>query len=85
MCLGVPGRLVERFAVADTTLAAGLVEFDGLRRRVCLELVPDATVGDYVVVHAGIAISKLDAVEAERLLQYLRAMDEIEIPEEAAP
>ena len=85
MCLGIPGRIVERCAIADTALAAGLAEFDGLRRRICLELVPEATVGDYVVVHAGIAISQIDADEAERLLQYLYAMGESEIPEETAP
>ncbi len=85
MCLGVPGRIVEHCTVDETALAAGLVEFDGMRRRVCLELVPDAIVGDYVVVHAGIAISQVDAGEAERLLQHLRALKEIEIPEETAP
>jgi hydrogenase expression/formation protein HypC len=85
MCLGVPGRIVERCPVDESALAAGLVEFDGLRRRVCLALVPDATVGDYVVVHAGIAISQIDADEAERLLQHLREMDENEIPVETSP
>jgi hydrogenase expression/formation protein HypC len=85
MCLGVPGRIVERCTVDQTSLAAGLVEFDGLRRRVCLELVPDATIGDYVLVHAGIAITQIDIGEAERLLQHLRALNEIEIPEETAP
>ena len=85
MCLGVPGRIVERCIVEKTALAAGLVEFEGLRRRVCLELVPEAIVGDYVVVHAGIAISQIDVVEAERVLQHLRALNEIEIPEETAP
>lgn len=85
MCLGVPGRLVERCPVEATSLAAGLVEFEGLRRRVCLELVPEATVGDYVVVHAGIAICQMDVAEAERLLQHLRALNELEIPAEAPP
>jgi hydrogenase expression/formation protein HypC len=85
MCLGVPGRLVERCIVDPTALAAGLVEFEGLHRRICLELVPDAIVGDYVVVHAGIAISRIDADEAERLLQHLREMGENEIPMETSP
>lgn len=84
MCLGIPGRLVERSPLADGSLTAGLVEFDGLRRSVCLELVPDAAVGDYVVVHAGIAISRIDADEAERLLQHLRTMGETEFPAETA-
>ena len=85
MCLGVSGRLVERCIVDSSALATGLVEFEGLRRPVCLELVPDAHVGDYVVVHAGIAISQLDVREAERLLHHLRLLNEIDIPEEAAP
>jgi hydrogenase expression/formation protein HypC len=85
MCLGVPGRLVERCIVDNSALATGLVEFEGLRRRVCLELVPDAKIGDYVVVHAGIAISHLDVGEAERLLRHLRLLNEMDIPAEAAP
>jgi hydrogenase expression/formation protein HypC len=59
-------------------MASGLVEFDGLRRAVCLELVPEASIGDFVIVHAGIAISRVDAAEAERLLEHLRTMGEFE-------
>ncbi|MGL4554025.1 MAG: HypC/HybG/HupF family hydrogenase formation chaperone [Gemmataceae bacterium] len=75
MCLGVPGRVVERTADVDG-LEYGLVEFDGLRRPVCLACVPDAGPGDYVVVHAGLAISRLDEAEAGRLLEALRAIGE---------
>ena len=78
MCLGVPGRIVDRLPLGDGALSSGLVEFDGLRRAVCLELVPEAAVGDFVIVHAGIAISRVDAAEAERLLEHLRAMGEME-------
>ena len=85
MCLGVPGRVVERCAIKAGDLAAGLVEFDGLRRKVCLELVPDANVGDYVIVHAGIAINSIDTAEAERVLRHLRALNEYEIPAELLP
>ncbi len=77
MCLAVPGLLVERQAPMDG-LAFAVVEFDGLRRRVCVECVPDAVPGDYVLVHAGIAITRLDAVEAVRLLEDLRALGELE-------
>ena len=84
MCLGVPGRVVERCA-ANGDLAAGFVEFDGLRRKVCLELVPEAAAGDYVIVHAGIAIHTIDTTEAERLLKHLQDMDEFEIPAEPTP
>jgi len=77
MCLGVPGRLVERLPDVDE-LAWGFVEFAGLRRRVCLACVPEAAIGDHVVVHAGLAISLLDAQEAERLLDHLREMQQLE-------
>lgn len=85
MCLGVPGRVVERCATPNGDLAAGFVEFDGLRRKVCLELVPEAAAGDYVIVHAGIAIHTIDTAEAERLLKHLHEMNEFEIPAEATP
>ncbi len=73
MCLGVPGRIVERLP-DDAGLPAGLVAFDGLRRPVCLACVPEAKAGDYVIVHAGLALSVLDEAEAARLLADLRAM-----------
>jgi hydrogenase expression/formation protein HypC len=70
MCLGVPGRLVQQLEpVAGVEF--GLVEFGGLRRAVCTACVPDAAPGDYVIVHAGVAISRLDAEEAACLLQHL--------------
>jgi hydrogenase expression/formation protein HypC len=77
MCLAVPGRLVELLG-DDDGLANGVVEFAGLRRQVCLACVPEAQVGEYVIVHAGVAISRLDAAEAERLLSMLREMSELE-------
>jgi hydrogenase expression/formation protein HypC len=77
MCLGVPGRLIERLPDLDG-LAHGVVEFGGMRRPVCLACVPDAEVGDHVIVHAGLAISRVDAVEAERLLEHLREMQQLE-------
>lgn len=85
MCLAVPGRIVERSTAIGGALASGVVEFDGLRRQVCLELVPEASVGAYVIIHAGIAISTMDTTEAERLLQHLREMNELDIPAEPAP
>lgn len=85
MCLGVPGRIVDVHDREVGGMAAGTVEFDGLCRTVCLELVPEAIVGDYVVVHAGIAISRVDVEEAERLLNHLRALNEVEIPGDTTP
>ena len=71
MCLGVPGKILEKAENAPGDLAGGVVEFDGLRRKVCLALVPEALPGDYVLVHAGIALCRIDVSEAERLLKYL--------------
>ena len=80
MCLGIPGRLIERGEPGPGGLATAVVAFDGLRRTVCVELVPEAVPGDYVIVHAGIAISRVDVGEAERLLQHLQEMGELEPP-----
>lgn len=73
MCLGVPARLVELDASA--ALPMGTVDVDGARREVCLAYVPDATVGDYVVVHVGFAIARVDEAEAEATLALLRELD----------
>jgi hydrogenase expression/formation protein HypC len=70
MCLGVPGRVVERHE-PDDELAWALVEFAGLKRRICLACVPEARPGDYVIVHAGIAISRIDPEEAGRVFAFL--------------
>lgn len=72
MCLGVPGRVV-RWIERDTPFANAEVEFEGVRRVCNLACVPDVVEGDYVIIHAGIAISRLDADEAEKLLADLRA------------
>jgi hydrogenase expression/formation protein HypC len=75
VCLGIPGLVVESLAAAGG-LDYALVEFAGLRRRVCVSCTPDVRPGEYVIVHAGIAISRLDIEEAERVLEHLRAMGE---------
>jgi hydrogenase expression/formation protein HypC len=70
MCLGIPGLVVEVPAAADE-MSEGIVEFAGIRRRVSLACVPEARPGDYVIVHAGIAISRIDPDEAARVFAYL--------------
>jgi hydrogenase expression/formation protein HypC len=71
MCLGIPGRVVE---IDPGGRRMGTVDFDGVRRPVCLAYAPDAGVGDYVIVHVGFAISTVDADEAERTLAVIRAI-----------
>jgi len=63
MCLAIPVRIIQRLENDDALIDAG-----GVRKRVSLALVPDAAEGDYVIVHVGYAISRLDPAEAERTL-----------------
>jgi hydrogenase expression/formation protein HypC len=79
MCLGVPGRVVK-WIDRDPLLARAQVEFEGVRHECHLACVPEAEVGDYVIVHAGIAISRIDAAAAEQLLQELRSLGEPTLP-----
>ncbi|MBI3688406.1 MAG: HypC/HybG/HupF family hydrogenase formation chaperone [Actinobacteria bacterium] len=72
MCLGVPGRIMETTDVAGMLM--GRVDFGGVSRDVCLAYVPEARVGDYVIVHVGFAISLVDEAEARRTLEVLRTM-----------
>lgn len=71
MCLAVPGRIAE-ITEGDPLQRAGKVSFGGVLKEVNLACVPEAVVGDYVIVHAGLAISRLDQAEAEETLRYLR-------------
>ena len=76
MCLGIPGKIVE---VRDTEfLRLGTVDFEGVTREVCLAYVPEAAVGDYVIVHVGFAISRLDEEEARHTLRILRELGGVE-------
>ena len=72
MCLGIPGRVIE--IREDGVLPTGIVDFGGIRKEACLVYAPDAAVGDYVIVHVGFAISRVDEAEARRTLEVLRAM-----------
>jgi hydrogenase expression/formation protein HypC len=75
MCLAVPG-LIESVTGDDPLERTGKVNFSGVIRDVNLACVPEAGVGDYVIVHVGVAISKVDKEEAEQVFQFLRQMGE---------
>ncbi len=75
MCLAVPGKVV-RWLDRDATFAEAEIEFAGVRRRCHMACVPDAIEGDYVIVHAGIAISRIDAREAARLIADLKQLEQ---------
>ncbi len=74
MCLAVPGQVVE-WLERNPPFSTAAVEFGGVRRRVSMECVPDAQLGDYVLVHAGIAISQIDPEEAAQVLETLQQLD----------
>jgi hydrogenase expression/formation protein HypC len=76
MCLAVPGKIISR---KDTDgVQMGQVQFGGIVRQACLDFVPEAAVGDYVLVHVGFAISRVDREEAERTYQLLEQMDALQ-------
>ena len=64
MCLAIPGKLVSK--EGHNGIRMGRVQFGGITRETCLDFVPEASVGDYVIVHVGFAISRVDREEAER-------------------
>ncbi|MFO0845340.1 MAG: HypC/HybG/HupF family hydrogenase formation chaperone [Gemmataceae bacterium] len=76
MCLGIPGRVVETYREHDVLMAK--VDFGGVSKRVCLEHVPEARPGDYVLVHVGFALSRLDEAEAKRVFETLQEMSQLD-------
>lgn len=72
MCLAVPGRIQD--LVESNGVRCGRVNFGGVVREVCLDFVPEASIGDYVIVHVGFAISRVDAEEAQRTYELLETM-----------
>lgn len=73
MCLGIPGKVLE--IREQDGLPMAKVEFGGIGKEVCLAYVPEAQVGDYVLVHVGFAISRLDEAEAQEIFSYIQQID----------
>jgi hydrogenase expression/formation protein HypC len=76
MCLAVPGKILS-IEGADPISRCGRVSFGGIIKQINLAYVPEAKVGDYVLVHVGFAISTIDEAEAEQVFEYLRQMGEL--------
>lgn len=76
MCLAIPGKILD--ISQQNAVRTGRVEFGGIVSQVCLDFVPEAQKGDYVIVHVGFAISKVDREEAERTYHALEAMGLLE-------
>jgi hydrogenase expression/formation protein HypC len=81
MCLAVPGKILETKEENGSRL--GRVQFGGTTRLVQLDFVPEAGVGDYVIVHVGFALSKVNAEEAERTYQLLEEMGMLDETQDA--
>ncbi|MBI1312180.1 HypC/HybG/HupF family hydrogenase formation chaperone [bacterium] len=81
MCLAIPGRVI-RWLNRDATFARAEVEFDGVRRVCHMACVPDVETDDYVIVHAGVAISRVNAAEAERTLADLSRLNGLDADQE---
>jgi hydrogenase expression/formation protein HypC len=78
MCLGIPGKVIE-LSQNEPPLRMGRVDFDGIVKQINLTFVPEAEVGDYVVVHVGFAISTVDEEAAKSTFQYLKQLEQLEL------
>ncbi len=78
MCLAIPGKLLSVTVQLDDTFRQGKVSFGGIIKEVNLSMVPEANVGDYVLVHVGVAIGRVDEEEAQQTFEYLKQMGEVD-------
>lgn len=83
MCLAIPGKILS-IEGNDPILRCGKVSFGGIVKQINLAYVPEAKVGDYVLVHVGFAISAIDEEEANEVFECLKKMDELADEEETA-
>ena len=81
MCLAIPGKITS-ISGEDPLLRTGKVDFGGILKEVSLAYVPEAKLGDYVIVHVGFALSRVDEEEAKQVFEYLRQMQELSDLEE---
>ena len=84
MCLAIPGK-VESITGDDSLTRMGRINFGGVIKEASLAYVPEARVGEYVIVHAGFALSKVDEVEAHQIFEYLKQMEELDELKEGGP
>ena len=76
MCLAIPGKVIS-ISGEDPLMRSGKVDFGGILKEVSLAYVPEVKVGDYVIVHVGFALSRVDEAEANQVFEYLREMEEL--------
>jgi hydrogenase expression/formation protein HypC len=76
MCLAIPGKVLS-ISGDDPLTRMGKINFSGVVKQASLAYVPEVQVGDYVIVHVGFALSKVDEAEAQKVFEYLRQMNEL--------
>jgi len=76
MCLAIPGK-IESITGDDPLVRMGRVNFGGIVKEACLAYVPEAQIGNYVIVHAGFALSQVDEAEAQKVFEYLKQMEDL--------
>jgi hydrogenase expression/formation protein HypC len=84
MCLAIPGK-IESITGNDPLSRMGRINFGGILKEASLAYVPEANVGNYVIVHAGFALSRVDEDEAQKVFEYLKQMEELDELKEAGP
>ncbi|MGO9274811.1 MAG: HypC/HybG/HupF family hydrogenase formation chaperone [Terriglobia bacterium] len=76
MCLAIPGK-IESITGDDPLSRMGKINFGGILKEACLAYVPEAKVGDYVIVHVGFALSRVEEEEAQKVFEYLKKIEEL--------
>lgn len=78
MCLAIPGEIIEIEENKEDATRVGRVNFGGIKKMINLDLVPEAVIGDYVLVHVGVAINTVDEAEAKKTLRFLEEMGDLD-------
>jgi hydrogenase expression/formation protein HypC len=84
MCLAIPGKIMS-ISGEDPLERTGKIDFGGILKNASLAYVPEANVGDYVIVHVGFAISRLDEEEAHKVFEYLKEIESLDELKEPGP
>ena len=84
MCLAIPGK-IESITGDDPLTRMGRINFGGIVKEASLAYVPEAAIGNYVIVHAGFALSRVDEDEAQKVFEYLKQMEELDDLKEPGP
>jgi len=78
MCLAIPGQIIAMEDTTESVFQIGKVSFSGITKKINLSLVPEATVGDYVLVHVGVAVSVVDEDEAKKTMNFLQGTGDLD-------